>query len=335
MPYNALSTPNRQEGEAMEYRVAFWNLENLFDVENSPRRTEKLQRTVGNELAGWTAAVLDRKIHQLASVIRQMNQGRGPDVLGVCEVENQYVLDLLVDALHPLNRNYRVVHFDMSDARGIDVAFLYDGDLLRAAQSFSHYIIKRSATRDIVQINFRTVPDDRLLILIGNHWPSRSGGQYESEPYRVIAGETLSYFHQRIQEIYGVDTAVLAMGDFNDEPHDRSITNYACAERSRAKVTRARSPRFLNLMWGISGQRIGTHYYNNAPNVLDQFLASKGMLTGGSGFRVITDSAEVVRFPEMVSSGTYPVPIRYGRKDGVNPDGFSDHFPIALTVRTT
>ena len=319
----------------MEYRVAFWNLENLFDVEDSPRRTEKLQRTVGNELAGWTPAVLDRKIHQLASVIRQMNQGHGPDVLGVCEVENRYVLDLLVGALHALNRNYQVVHFDMSDARGIDVAFLYDGDLFQAAESFSHYIIKRSATRDIVQVNFRTVPDDRLLILIGNHWPSRSGGQYESEPYRVIAGETLAYFHQRIQEIYGADTAVLAMGDFNDEPHDRSITNYACAERSRTKVTRARSPRFLNLMWGVSGQRIGTHYYNNAPNVLDQFLASKGMLTGGSGFRVIADSTEVVRFPETVSTGTYPVPIRYGRKASIDPDGFSDHFPIALTIRTT
>jgi predicted extracellular nuclease len=319
----------------MEYCAAFWNLENLFDVVNSPRRTEKLQRTVGNELAGWTTAVLNRKIHQLASVIGQLNQGRGPDVLGVCEVENRYVLDLLANALAPLGRDYGIVHYDTVDDRGIDVAFLYDDDLLQPAESFSHYVIKRSATRDIVQVNFRTVPDDRLLVLIGNHWPSRSGGQYESEPYRIIAGETLAYFHQRIQQIYGADTAVLAMGDFNDEPYDRSITSYACAERTRAKVTRARSPRFLNLMWGISGQGIGTHYYNNAPNVLDQFLASRGVLTGASGFRVIPDSVDVVRFPEMVSTGSYPVPIRYGRKDQVNRDGFSDHFPIALTVRTT
>ena len=36
------------------YYIAWWNLENLFDEEDSPRRTEKLQRTIGGDLAGWT-----------------------------------------------------------------------------------------------------------------------------------------------------------------------------------------------------------------------------------------------------------------------------------------
>ena len=78
------------------YYVAWWNVENLFDEENSPRRTEKLQRAIGGDLAGWTPARRDRKIAQLASVIAQMNSGSGPDLLGVCEVENRFVLDLLV-----------------------------------------------------------------------------------------------------------------------------------------------------------------------------------------------------------------------------------------------
>jgi len=60
--------------------------------------------------------------------------------------------------------------------------------------------MKREATRDIVKVNFKTKPFHNRLVLIGNHWPSRGGGQYESEPYRIIAGETLSYFHQRILE---------------------------------------------------------------------------------------------------------------------------------------
>jgi len=316
----------------MEHSIAFWNLENLFDVEDSPRRTEKLQRTIGSELSEWTDAVLNKKIAQLASVIVRMNQGRGPDVLGVSEVENRYVLELLAAALAPLHRDYRIIHFDTKDERGIDVAFLYDAALFRAGETFSHYVVKRAATRDIVQVNFHRVPDERLLILIGNHWPSRSAGQYESEPYRIIAAETLSYFHLRILEICGKDTAILAMGDFNDEPHDRSIVGYACAERTESKVIRALSPRFLNLMWGIAGQGIGTHYYNNAPNVLDQFLASRGLVTGASGFRVLPGTVDVVRFPEMVSPGTYPVPIRYGRGDTPDSAGFSDHFPIAVTV---
>ena len=65
--------------------------------------------------------------------IAQMNTGRGPDLLGVCEVENRFVLDRLVDGratqLLPVPRSYAVVHADTDDARGIDVAFIYDDTL--------------------------------------------------------------------------------------------------------------------------------------------------------------------------------------------------------------
>jgi hypothetical protein len=315
-----------------EYCVAFWNLENLFDEENSPRRSEKLQRTIGRELSGWTPSVLARKVSQLAAIIRKMNQERGPDLLGVCEVENRYVLELLVEAIRIPSREYSIAHFDTADQRGIDVAFLYDSRLFRAAEQFSHYIVKRNATRDLFQVNFHTV-NDKFLIVIGNHWPSRTAGQYESEPYRILAGETLAYFHERIQSIYDKDVSVLALGDFNDEPHNRSLTDYALVERTQRKVTLAQVPKFLNLTWRIVGQGIGTHYYNNSPNVLDQFLASRGLLTGRSGLQIVPSSVEVVRFPEMVSPGSYPKPLRFDRGAQTNENGFSDHFPIAVMIR--
>ena len=262
-----------------------------------------------------------------------MNNASGPDILGVCEVENEYVLDLLKNALAPLNRNYRVVHEDTSDRRGIDVAFIYDADLFTAQDQFSHFIVKRLATRDLFQVNFQT-NSGRLLVAIGNHWPSRMGGQYESEPYRIIAGETLAYFHERIRQVQNDNNvAVLAMGDFNDEPFNRSMVNHALSHHSRTKVTKARSPRFLNLMWPVLGQGVGTHYYDNTANVLDQFLVSKGLVTGNSGIRVLPDSVEVLQYPEMVKSDDYPVPIRFGRKSSVNPNGFSDHYPIAVRLR--
>ena len=75
--------------------------------------------------------------------------------------------------------------------------------------------------------------------MFGNHWPSRSGGQFESAGYRAIAGETLSYFHQRVLEVHGPETPVLAMGDFNDEPFDTSLVLHALSTRQRAKVTLA------------------------------------------------------------------------------------------------
>lgn len=313
------------------HSIAFWNLENLFDVEGSPRRTDKLQRTVGGELKGWTQEVLDRKLAQLASVVARMNGGKGPDVLGVCEVENQHVLDLLCAAVRVPGRQYRVVHAEARDERGIDVAFVYDRKKFKAEKKFFHFIVKRTATRDIVQVNFRTAAG-RPLILIGNHWPARSSGRFESEPYRFVAAETLAYFHRRIQEELGPSTPVLAMGDFNDEPFDRSLAESAQCERQAEKVRRARTACFLNLMWPLAGQAAGTHYFDNSPNLLDQFLASRSLLTGEGGIRVLPETVEIVRFPEMVKPGAYPAPVPFGRGAAPNLKGFSDHFPIHVLL---
>src|SRR5262245_29694182 len=114
-----------------QYYIAFWNLENLFDIENSPRRTDKVARVLGKSIKGWTQALLDRKISQLSSIIRQMNSSHGPDLLGICEVENKFVIDLLVQSLALPGRNYQVIHSDSPDQRGIDVAFIYDENLFK------------------------------------------------------------------------------------------------------------------------------------------------------------------------------------------------------------
>jgi predicted extracellular nuclease len=130
----------------------------------------------------------------------------------VCEVENRFVVDRLVDALNatlPAPRSYAVVHADTGDARGIDVAFIYDATLfqvplLSRSRCSSNVVMRRHATREIVQVNFKTTTAAaRTLAVFGNHWPSRSGGQFESAGYRAIAGETLSYFHQRVLEVHG------------------------------------------------------------------------------------------------------------------------------------
>lgn len=316
------------------HQLVFWNVENLFDVEDSPRRTDKLQRAIGTELKGWSPDVLDVKVRQLASIVGQVGGGRGPDLLGLCEVENEHVLDLLLKALTPLGRDYRIAHADTADRRGIDVAFLYDAARyeIRDGEIFSHFVLRRAATRDLLQVNLRTKPGGRLLVAIGNHWPSRRGGQAESAPYRAMAGETLAYFHDRIREIHGRDVAVVAMGDFNDEPFDRSLTEYALSESQAQKVRNANTPRLLNLMWPTVGAAVGSHFYNNHAHVLDQFLVSKGLVTGRPGLRALPETVEVLRFPQMVSRGDYPRPVPFGRGRRMNLEGFSDHFPIGVTI---
>ncbi len=315
--------------------IAWWNLENLFSVRGDPDRTEKLQRTLDKELHGWTATVLKQKLKQLASIIVQMNGGLGPDILGVCEVENAKVLNQLVSELGGLGRAYKSVHADTQDKRGIDVAFIYDSKKFKVKNDevFSHFVMKRFATRDILQVNFYSKPSGKRLVLIGNHWPSRSGGQFESEPYRMIAGETMAYFHQRILEVNGLDQPVISIGDFNDEPSDRSLVGYGLSERAieRVKSKRALNPYLYNLMWPFMGQGLGTHYFSGKPNMLDQVLVNRPLLRDDSSFEVDLGSVDILRFKEMVAKNA---PKRFGRpsEKGHDPNGFSDHFPIAATV---
>jgi hypothetical protein len=258
----------------------------------------------------------------------------GPDILGICEVENRSVLDRLNEKIRTLTgRNYSIIHADTQDEREIDVGFLYDPAKLGVEEGkvFSHAIMKRVATRDILQVNFLTKPANKRLVIIGNHWPARSEGTLESEPYRIIAGETLGYFHKRIQEVHGSDTPVLVMGDFNDEPFNRSIMEHALGTVSRKRVEKATSkPWLYNHMWDIIAKDEGTFCFDTF-SVLNQFMVSKGIVAKNSKLSIKPDSLKVEAYPEMLTSKGGPR--RFGRpSDKLDQDGYSDHLPISLTL---
>ena len=187
---------------------------------------------------------------QLASIIARMGDGQGPDLLGVCEVENRHALQALAERLNALlpERAYDIIHVDAErEQRGIDTAFITDGKRLkpRRKELFSHWVMRRTGTRDITQCTFVTAAGNELIAL-ANHWPSRSapagrGPQY-SAGFRATAGETLGYWHERIREVKGPDAAVLAMGDFNDDPFDASLTIHAGATREQATWRARRAP---------------------------------------------------------------------------------------------
>lgn len=334
--------------------IAFWNLENLFAPEGHPGREPWLANQIAGDLAGWTQEMFDLKISQLSSIITQMNGGQGPDLLGVCEVENAFVLQQLTAQLNGQlpNRNYNVVHVDATrDHRGIDTAFVFDDALYDVDPNaiFSHFVMRRTGTRDITQVTFTTQAGNDL-IAICNHWPSRSGGAYESSGYRMTAGETLSYWHQRIWEVRGSDIPIIAMGDFNDDPFDESLRIHARATRERGDVERAQTAvRFYNLAWRYLEQQgqdhngnpkllQGTLYYKGDGNVFDQLLVSKGLLNQNNPITVRADTARIEIYPEMVDHRVSYGPIRFGLPKGnaaanVNAQGYSDHFPVSVVLQ--
>ena len=338
------------------YFVAFWNLENLFAPEGFAGREPWLAAAVAKDLSGWTQPLFERKVEQLARIVRLMNGGTGPDLLGVCEVENRFALETLATRLNALlpGRAYGVVHADAErDQRGIDTAFIHDTRRLTANldEFFSHWVMRRTGTRDISQCTFVTAAGNELVAL-ANHWPSRSappgaGSQY-SAGFRATAGETLGYWHERIREKKGPDVAVLAMGDFNDDPFDLSLMVHAVALRERGDVERTQSAKLFNLAWSYLTQTVtdhrgkprtidGTLYFGGDGNVFDQILVSNGLLADPNPLKVRLGSACIDAVPEMVDHRVGEGPIRFGLPKGdasknVNTDGFSDHFPVSVLV---
>jgi hypothetical protein len=87
-------------------------------------------------------------------------------------------------------------------------------------------------------------------------------------------------------------------------------------------------------MWDVLGTGEGSFYFDNFANLLDQFLVNKNMAKQTSPIQAIPGTVEIIRLPAMVSAGTYPAPVPFGGMGKpINPNGFSDHFPIAVSVR--
>lgn len=336
----------------MTYQIGFWNLENLFAPEGFPDREAWMASAVGSDLRGWSETLFQRKISQLASIITRFSDNAGPDILGVCEVENRFVLEALVTEINGIltTRKYAVVHADNTrDQRGIDTAFIFDQNRFTVdpASIFSHFVMRRTGTRDITQATFQA-SNGRQIVALCNHWPARGGAAIDSAGFRATAGETLGYWHERIRQELGDDTAVIALGDFNDDPFDNSIRYNANAWRERGDVERSRSAKFYNLAWNYQSQQVtdhrgdarvidGTLYYRNNGNVFDQILVNRSLLTGEGGLAIQENSARIEAYPQMVDHRVNYGPIRFGLPKGnassnINTDGFSDHFPVSVMV---
>lgn len=316
--------------------IAWWNLENLFDHETAIRDDE-LKSKLKAELKGWTVNVRNKKVSQLASIIELMFNGDGPALLGVCEVENEAVMERLANAINIPGRNYSVVSHESDDARGIDTSFIIDTNELTVVSTDHQVVIKRSATRDLFWVRLSVNATGAEFVAFANHWPSRSAGQYSSEPFRILAGETHAYIISRLlDEDQGGEKnlPIISMGDYNDEPFNRSLQEYTLGTRDPDRVRYSKSGHMLNLMWPLmQGHDPGTYLFGSDWNMLDQFLVSYGMLRTASQVRVSRDSAAIFK-PEILkaSSGKPRSFRRPSAKKGADLDGYSDHFPITVEL---
>lgn len=305
--------------------VAFYNLENLFDTADDPAINDE-EYLPASKLK-WDAARYQAKLQNLSKVISQIGDEDGPEILGVCEIENAAVLKDL--AATPLLRrsDYQIVHFDSPDMRGIDVGLLYKKGVFRSLKAQSLRVTLPKAdelTRDLLHVE-ATLPNKELIHLLVNHWPSRRGGA-ESEAKRIIAATVA---RRLVDSLRTADPAakILLMGDFNDEPENLSIKEHL---RANSAPDYARGELF-NAFADQAAKGLGSHRYQGKWNQLDQIILSQGLLNAKKkSWKYVANSATAFQKDFMIQQE----PERY-RGEPLRTyagerylGGFSDHLPV-------
>ncbi|MFA6597237.1 MAG: endonuclease/exonuclease/phosphatase family protein [Ignavibacteriaceae bacterium] len=309
--------------------VAFYNQENLFNAVDDPENNDA--EFLPSSKKEWTEERFEKKMFNMARVIRSMNDNRGPDIIGFAEVENQKVLETMVEK-HLSDLNYQVVYKESPDKRGIDVGMIFKKDKFTFLSMNADTVVlsDKYPTRLILNANIVTKSKDTLHIF-ANHWPSRSGGAEASEKNRVVAAQTLK---NRIDALFAKSgkTNIIVFGDFNDEPTDISIKEtlnanpLTCSDIK--KLPKSFTKNLYNLAYSKKMDGEGSFKYRSEWDMLDQIIISGNLLTNKT-FHLICNSFEIYK-PEFIvtRSGKYegaPFPT-YG---GIRYlGGYSDHFPV-------
>lgn len=315
-------------GAQQNYYIAFWNLENLFDTVDDPKNSGDDEYLPTSSLK-WDNEKLDKKQSNLSKIIRSMNDGEGPDILGVCEIENRSVLDQMIDK-YLRDLDYDIIHYDSPDSRGIDVALIYKKDLFKYIGSKAINVPVDGMTRDILRCDLE-IEGETLHIFV-NHWPSRRGGEVESEHRRIKAATTL---RQDVDEILTNDRTanIVIMGDFNDMPYNNSIlVSLLAIDFDCNNISQEYGTNLFNLSQSLYKKEKGTYFYQGQFNMLDQIIVSKGLIDKKNldyqcdSFAILSNDLNTTRQGKYAGA-PYPT-FGSGRYLG----GYSDHFPVSVRI---
>lgn len=313
--------------------IGFYNLENLFDIIDSPDTNDSDFTPTG--INQWTQERYESKMKNLVQVISQLGVEYSPDgiaVLGVAEIENRFVLEDLVSREPLARRNYQIVHYDSPDPRGIDVALLYQPKYFQVLSSrplpMASYAEngETRGTRDILYVS-GLFDGDTMHILV-NHWPSRRGGEKATEPLRNAAAMVCKQVIDSLRQIDPL-AKVIVMGDLNDDPVNASVKDILKGKRT---VEEVRTGDMFNPMYNYFKKGIGTLAYRDAWSLFDQIVITEGLAKPHDNGYFFYQSR--IFNPPFMSQSTGPFkgyPLRtFAGTEFLN--GYSDHFPVYIYV---
>ena len=320
-------------------QAMFWNVENFFDWRNDSTTVSDLEFSAAGE-RHWTWKRFQAKANAFAKALFwvEAETGRLPDLVGLEEVENTFVLRQVLQKTALRKLDYKYVHYDSPDRRGIDVALLYSSSRLELLDSKPCHLYAADtvmATRDILLCVFQK--DSAKIAVLVNHHPSKYGGASESEPRRRIAVARLRFLADSLAAL-GIDR-IIAGGDFNDTPDN--------------PVFGLLEPALAPMHMDLFRRGLGTIKYDGKWDLIDQIYVSPALLdapmpapasdsssgvTGRQEDKVGGPWARarmrILRIPflltrDTVHSGEKPLRTYTGPR---HTGGVSDHLPVLLEV---
>ncbi|MBL7968003.1 MAG: endonuclease [Prolixibacteraceae bacterium] len=308
-----------------ELSFLFYNVENLFDCDDDSLTSDDEFTPGGTR--GWTKSRLYDKLDRLSKVILAAGKWNPPVVVGLCEIENEKVLQMLANNPSLKKYNYKIIHKESPDERGIDVAMLYRADLFRPFDYQNIAVFDSTdrsfKTREILQVSGVLNGCDTLHFFV-NHWPSRYGGIMETAKYRTLAAKELKTAIRHSEKKYS-QPKIVCMGDFNDQPFDESLMVILDESEGNGKL--------VNLSSEWQKNEIKTLKNEYSWEIFDQWIVSDSFLKSNSCFRFL--NAEIVTFPFLLENdnkfgGVKPKRTYVGFK---YQEGFSDHLPILIRLK--
>lgn len=318
--------------QADSVMVVFWNMENFFDPFVDSTKSYNAFTEQGEQ--HWTRARFYRKRNNLYKAILAFSKGLPIGIFGVCEVENDYVLNALF-AQTPLKRfNFRWVHYEGPDRRGIDPAIVYSKDLFQLVYSeavpYYHPEDTSAVSRDILYAKFFDYRQDTIHCFV-NHWPSKYRGELETEEMRRVAARIL---RNKVDSLFAcvARPKIIIMGDFNDTPESPCIQEVLGAGnihdtlRDNALVNLFANPHQLGFQ--------GTMKYQEQWMIFDQIIVSKHIINSNL-IHCTSSDALIIHEPFLLEEDetyqglklnrTYLGPRYHG--------GFSDHLPVRILLK--
>ncbi len=298
------------------FTAAWWNVENLFDTRDDPHTNDDEFTPHGDR--HWTRRKLDSKLQGLYKTLAMMDL---PDVVGLAEVENKYVLRELCQGTPLAQVPYRYVHYDSPDRRGIDCALIYRADQFTVTASRPVSMsdsTKGFFTRDILVVEGVTAEGDSICLLI-NHWPSKRGGD-EADAHRLEIARSLRAIMLELKHTHP-DAAIIAMGDMNSTDSEEALA--VGMEFGSDSI----NPDGIRLLTQRLPKDWGSHKYQGQWRYIDHMF-----LLANESWLVL--KLKLLKYDHLLTDETL-IPGQRPKRTNVGPryeGGLSDHLPLLLRL---